>query len=64
MRLAWRDRSTNETGFEIQRALAEDDDDAFTRIVILSAGRTSYTDIDLPDDTCFRYRIRALRGDT
>lgn len=58
--LSWTDNSTNEDGFELQRAPGGGG--AFTSLATLIPNATAFTDTKLPDLTPYRYRIRAFRG--
>ena len=56
--LLWRDNSTNETGFRVQRRL--DGSGAWNEIGVTAANATSYSDGGLfPRDT-YHYRVRAF----
>ena len=57
--ISWRDNTTEETGFEIQRALS---DLNFARLVTLPAGTTFYVDNSVKDNTKYFYRVRAIIG--
>ena len=57
--LTWIDNSSNETGFEIQRAK---ENGAFTTITTVNANSTSYSNSGLDNYTSYRYRIRAKNG--
>lgn len=60
IRLTWDDKATNETGYEVERGLASDG--PFTRIAVLSAGSTMYTDSGLALSTTYHYRVRAVNA--
>ncbi|MEO6511774.1 MAG: S8 family serine peptidase [Nocardioides sp.] len=59
--LTWTDRSSDETGFEVQRCQGSGCT-AFARTVTLAAGSTSYADTGLAAGTYFSYRVRAVNG--
>jgi hypothetical protein len=59
--LRWTDASGNETGFQVERRT----ENPFQQPVIvatLPAGATSYSDTNLPEDTPFGYRVRAVNA--
>jgi uncharacterized repeat protein (TIGR01451 family) len=58
--LSWADNSSNEDGFEIERA-ADDggSPDAWSQIATVSANVTNYSDSGLPPGTKYWYRVRA-----
>ena len=55
--LNWQDRSNNETGFQIWRALSLNG--PFTEIGTMAAGSTSYQDQGLTPNTRYFYEVRA-----
>lgn len=55
--LTWKDTSTNETGFKVERKIGEDGD--WTVIVWVSANMTSYTASGLNQYTTYFFRVRA-----
>lgn len=55
--LAWTDNSAEETGFAIERRTA---DEPFTQIDTTPRNVRTYQDRNLPFDTTFTYRVRAL----
>jgi len=57
-RLIWDDNSSNETGFEIERALGQG---AFANITTTAANETTFSDSGLVAGTQYRYRVRAVR---
>lgn len=57
--ITWNDNSTNETNFQIERALA---DLAFAPIASVSANVTVYTDTTVSPSTGYWYRVRAING--
>ncbi len=54
--LTWIDRSTDESGFHLERAVTGG---SFTQIASLPANSRSYTDNGLEPDTLYSYRVRA-----
>ncbi len=60
IRLTWRDRSTNETGFQIERSA--DDGWTYVTIVTTAPGATSYTNTGLAPNRKYRYRVRAVNA--
>jgi fibronectin type 3 domain-containing protein len=57
--LAWTDNSSDETGFDIQRAT---DGGAFQSIALVGAGVTSYADATVFAGNHYDYRIYAVHG--
>lgn len=57
--LAWQDKASNETGYEVERQPLGG---AFQKIDDLPANSTSYMDAGLPAATFFNYRVRAVNG--
>jgi fibronectin type 3 domain-containing protein len=55
--LAWTDNNTDETGFNLQRST---DGVNFTTLATLPADTTTYTDVSLPQNTTYTYRISAI----
>ncbi|MBN1442608.1 MAG: fibronectin type III domain-containing protein, partial [Planctomycetes bacterium] len=55
--LEWTDTSDSESGFELERAAAEEE---FERIAEIVADQTSYTDEGLASGETYSYRIRAV----
>ncbi len=55
--LSWEDNSTNETGFEVERATGSG---AFQRIATVSASTALYSDRTVTAGTTYRYRVRAV----
>ncbi|MFH0759146.1 MAG: fibronectin type III domain-containing protein [Bacteroidota bacterium] len=58
--LAWRDRSDNETGFEIERSLTVNS--GFAVLKALPAGTQAYTDTSTHNSTTYYYRLRAFNA--
>jgi titin len=58
--LTWSDRSSDETGFTIERSLAASD--GFTEIATAAANATSYVDATVLKKTTYFYRVRAAAG--
>src|SRR5687767_10846719 len=52
--LSWTDRSTNETGFRIERKTGVT---VFTGIATVAANITTYTDLSVAPNTTYTYRI-------
>jgi len=59
IRLTWNDNSSNETGFEIQRA--DDPTGTFTTITTTAASIETYDNINLPNNKAYVYRVRAVK---
>lgn len=57
--LVWEDRSTNETGFKIERSI---DGVAFSQIAAVSADITTYTNNGLTKASKYFYRVIAYNG--
>lgn len=57
VRLAWRDHSTNEVSFRIERSLSPSS--GFAEIASTGGGVTSYTDATVSKTTTYYYRVRA-----
>jgi hypothetical protein len=58
--LTWRDNSTQESGFEVERST---DAMTFRRLAALPANTTSYVDQGLDANTTYYYRVRAFKAD-
>jgi alpha-tubulin suppressor-like RCC1 family protein/subtilisin family serine protease/fibronectin type 3 domain-containing protein len=61
--LGWRDNSTDELGFKIERKTGQDG--VYSEIASVAAGTTNYTDASsglLADGTVYYYRVRAWNG--
>ncbi len=61
MNLSWSDNSSNETGFEIERAQGSG---PYVQIFVSGANVTSYQDKSVAPATTYSYRIRARNGAT
>lgn len=59
LKLTWVDKSTNETGFKIERST---DGTSFTQITLAGANVLNYTDSALTSSTKYYYRVRAYNG--
>jgi sugar lactone lactonase YvrE len=59
MQVTWRDMSSRDTGFQIERQPAGG---AFRRIGAVRANITTFTDPDAPADQSFTYRVRTVSG--
>lgn len=57
IRLAWKDRSDNETGFALLRRL---EPGLYARIAVVGPNTTSYTDKSVSPKTTYRYILRAI----
>lgn len=57
--LAWQDRSTNETGFEVERST---DGTTFVQIATVNAGVVTYADRNLSAGRVYYYRVRAVNA--
>jgi hypothetical protein len=57
--LAWRDNSTDEDGFRIERSLNAA---SWTQVTQVGRNVTGYTDVGLAPKTTYYYRVRAFRG--
>ena len=60
--LGWKDASSNETGFKIERRLSSQTDASFSQIGTASANAESYTDGSLSASTGYTYRVRAYNA--
>jgi len=58
--IAWQDNSSNESGFEVQRAMGGASS-TFSAIQGLGAGTTSYSDGGLTPSAQYCYKVRAFR---
>lgn len=56
--LFWRDNSTNETSFEIYRAVQKSD--TYFLIAVVNENITSYTDNGVETDSTYKYQMRAV----
>jgi hypothetical protein len=59
LRLTWTDRSTNESGFKIERQAA---DGSFAQLATVGANVTSYTDSNLTSGRAYCYIVRAFNS--
>lgn len=59
IQLNWLDKSSNETGFEIERST---DNTNFSKIATVGANITQFNNINLAASTRFYYRIRAINS--
>jgi hypothetical protein len=59
LRLTWNDRSSNESGFAVQRQAA---DGSFVQLATVSANVTSYTDSGLTSGRTYCYTVRAFNS--
>lgn len=57
--LSWADNSSDETSFEIERAVSVDEP-VYENVGIVSAGVTTFTDINVPFGVTLLYRVRAV----
>ncbi|WP_298607129.1 fibronectin type III domain-containing protein [uncultured Spirosoma sp.] len=57
--LVWSDRSTDETGYEVERS---GDGLSFSRIAVLGANVVIYSSTGLTASTTYYYRVRGLKG--
>ena len=57
--LAWQDRASNETDFQIERRIGNG---GFTQIAIVSANATNHRDTGLQPETAYTYRVRAINA--
>jgi hypothetical protein len=60
--VGWKDNSTNESGFEVQRRTLPSG--SFSRIATTSANATSYADRAVSSGQSYEYRVRACAGTT
>jgi hypothetical protein len=58
--ITWQDNSTNEDGFNVERATSASG--PFVRIAALSVNATSYLDTDLPEAANLCYRVNAFNA--
>lgn len=56
--LAWQDRSADETGFEIERAVGA----GWSNLASVAAGVTTFTDTGLSQNTAYAYRVRSVHA--
>ena len=57
--LTWADRSTDETGYGIERST---DGSSFSMIATVEADRVTYQNTGLPPATTYYYRVRGMKG--
>lgn len=57
--VSWNDNSSDETGFELQRAT---NGGSFNTVVTLGSGVSNYSDNSVSELTTYQYRVRALKG--
>ena len=57
--LTWKDNSTNEVGFKIERS---SNGKTFTQIATVSANVTGFGDYNLPKGNKYTYRVRAYNA--
>lgn len=57
VRLAWTDRSVDESGFEVERSVSAVS--GFQAVTVLPVGTVAYEDRELAPNTAYRYRVRA-----
>jgi FtsP/CotA-like multicopper oxidase with cupredoxin domain/fibronectin type 3 domain-containing protein len=57
--LTWTDKSTNETGFRVERALGAG---AFAAVTTVAANTTSYADATVSSGTAYSYRVFAVNA--
>jgi hypothetical protein len=64
LRVAWEDNSGNETGFEIDRRIADDQLQygSWSNIATVGANTTSYTNTGLTEASLYDYRVRAVNA--
>ena len=60
IRLSWKDNSTDETGFIIERS--ESENEGFSLISAVGPDREEFTDTGLKRDTTYWYRVSAYNG--
>ncbi|MDN5204896.1 fibronectin type III domain-containing protein [Fulvivirgaceae bacterium BMA10] len=58
IRLSWKDKSDNETGFIIERSTPQNND--FVELVTLNSDDTTFLDIGLTENTYYYYRLKAI----
>jgi len=57
--LSWQDKSSNETGFEVERST---DGTNWSKIATAAANATTYANSGLTKSTRYHYRVRAVNG--
>lgn len=60
--LTWKDNSTDETAFQIERCSGSSSCTNFTVLTTVGSNITSYTDSGLQKSTYYRYRLAAVSG--
>ena len=60
IKLTWKDKSTNETGFKIERSTSSTT--GFVQIATVGTNVTSFTDTGLARSTTYYYRVRAYNS--
>ncbi len=58
--LGWRDNSSNETGFEVERAASSGG--PWTRVATAAANAVAHSDTGLSESTTYYYRVRATNA--
>ena len=57
--LSWKDNSSNEDGFKIERKTSSS---SFNEIAMVGAGMTTYSDVGLASNTAYTYQVRAFNA--
>jgi Zn-dependent metalloprotease len=58
-KLTWKDNTTDETGFRIERATVGT---SFVKVATVGVNITTYTNTGLPTNTVYYYRVKAIKG--
>ncbi len=58
--LSWKDNSTNEDGFKIERSMQQND--SFTEIAMVGENVTTYNDTNIEESKEYFYRVKAYKG--